>query len=236
VTQDALDLSSSDVYILAVVYEAKSGKRGKGSNNDNNAKVHLSSKLMLDKGESPVNTYDPMVYAEAWKGGERALRLKRLRAAFDNKDSDGSGYLEVGEIASALAQSGVITSEGSLASLLEIMDTNGDGKVDFDEFVAFSEKAEEMQKEHEKRTGRKATTMIVIGRVKAGVNMKNVNLNHLFQPYGGGGHAKAASCTIKIDDEAQAGEKLQSLVDELIQTGLTHQQTVGDFMTSPVLR
>jgi Ca2+-binding protein (EF-Hand superfamily) len=156
--------------------------------------------------------------------------------AFDNKDSDGSGYLEVSEIESALSQSGVITSGESLASLLEIMDTNGDGKVDFDEFVAFSEKAGEMQKEHEKRTGRKATTMIVIGRVKAGVNMKNVNLNHLFQPYGGGGHAKAASCTIKIDDEADAGEKLQGLVNELIQTGLTHQQTVGDFMTSPVLR
>mmetsp|Transcript_247 Transcript_247/g.396 ORF Transcript_247/g.396 Transcript_247/m.396 type:complete len:907 (-) Transcript_247:110-2830(-) len=235
VTQDALELSSSDVYILAVVYEAKSGKRGKGSGSDNSTKVHLSSKLMLDKGESQITTFDPIVYAEAWKGGERALRLKRLRAAFDNKDSDGSGYLEVGEIASALSQSGVITSEESLALLLEIMDTNGDGKVDFDEFVAFSEKAEEMQKEHEKRTGRKATTMIVIGRVKAGVNMKNVNLNHLFEPYGGGGHAKAASCTIKIDDESHAGEKLQTLVDELIQTGLTHQQTVGDFMTSPVL-
>ena len=72
--------------------------------------------------------------------------------------------------------------------------------------------------------------------IKAGVNMKNVNLNQLFQQHGGGGHAKAASCTIKIDDEADAGETLQRLVDELIDTGLNHQQTVGDFMTSPVLR
>jgi tRNA nucleotidyltransferase (CCA-adding enzyme) len=66
--------------------------------------------------------------------------------------------------------------------------------------------------------------------------MKDVNLNELFQQYGGGGHAKAASCTIKLDDEADAGPKLQSLVDELIETSLTHQQTVQDFMTSPVLR
>jgi tRNA nucleotidyltransferase (CCA-adding enzyme) len=124
----------------------------------------------------------------------------------------------------------------SLKSLVESMDTNGDGRIDFDEFVDFSEKAEEIQSEHETLTGKKATTMIVIGRVKAGVNMKNVNLNQLFQQHGGGGHAKAASCTIKIDDEADAGETLQRLVDELIDTGLNHQQTVGDFMTSPVLR
>jgi len=120
--------------------------------------------------------------------------------------------------------------------LVRSMDTNGDGKIDFDEFVAYSDLAVEMQKEEEKRTGKKATTMIVIGRVKAGVNMKDVNLNHLFQQYGGGGHAKAASCTIKIDDEADAGETLQNLVDELIETSLSDQQTVGDFMTSPVLR
>ena len=124
----------------------------------------------------------------------------------------------------------------TLKSLVETMDTNGDGRVDFDEFVAYSERAARLKTEEEKRTGKKATTMIVIGRVKPGVNMKDVNLNTLFQQHGGGGHAKAASCTVKIDDEADAGEVLQKLVDELIDTGLTHQQTVGDFMTSPVLR
>jgi len=116
------------------------------------------------------------------------------------------------------------------------MDTDGDGRIDFDEFVAFSETAAEIQEEQEKLTGKKATTMIVIGRVKAGVNMKDVNLNRLFQQHGGGGHAKAASCTVRMDDEGDAGEILQGLVDELIETGLMQQQTVGDFMTSPVLR
>ena len=66
--------------------------------------------------------------------------------------------------------------------------------------------------------------------------MKNVNLNQLFEPYGGGGHAKAASCTIKVKDEEDAAIKLQGLVDDLIESSLTDQQTVGDFMTSPVLR
>ena len=77
--------------------------------------------------------------------------------------------------------------------------------------------------------------MIVIGRVKAGVNMKHVNLNRLFQQFGGGGHAKAASCTVRLEDESTAGTILQGIVDELIETGLMQQPTVGDFMTSPVL-
>ena len=77
--------------------------------------------------------------------------------------------------------------------------------------------------------------MIVIGRVKAGVNMKHVNLNRLFQQFGGGGHPKAASCTVRLEDESTAGTILQGIVDELIETGLMQQPTVGDFMTSPVL-
>ena len=77
--------------------------------------------------------------------------------------------------------------------------------------------------------------MTVIGRAKAGVTMKTVNLNKLFTRYGGGGHAKAASCTIRLSDENEAGIVIQELVDELITTSLTKQLTVGDFMTSPVL-
>jgi tRNA nucleotidyltransferase (CCA-adding enzyme) len=77
--------------------------------------------------------------------------------------------------------------------------------------------------------------MTVIGRAKAGVTMKTVNLNKLFSRFGGGGHAKAASCTIRLNDENDAGVVIQGLVDELIATSLTKQLTVGDFMTSPVL-
>ena len=123
----------------------------------------------------------------------------------------------------------------SLKKLVQEMDFDGNGKIDFDEFVVFSDKAANTQKEQEMLTWRKATTMIVIGRVKAGVNMKDVNLNTLFQQFGGGGYAKAASCTIKPADESDAGDTLQGLMDELIETSLMQLSTVGDFMTSPVL-
>ena len=79
------------------------------------------------------------------------------------------------------------------------------------------------------------STMTIIGRVKAGVNVRNVNLNTLFQKYNGGGHPKAASCTAKLEDESEAKGVLQGLVDELIDASLEQQLTVGDFMQSPVL-
>lgn len=77
--------------------------------------------------------------------------------------------------------------------------------------------------------------MIIIGRVKTGVSLKGVNLNDLFQRFGGGGHAKAASCTVRLGDESEAGDILQDLVQELIDTSLLEQPTVGNFMTAPVL-
>jgi len=238
VTQDALELSSSDVFLLAVVYDPKSGGRGKGrGKSKNELGVRLQSKLFkADDNEKKMEKRNKYVMeAEAWKGGERALKLRRLRAAFDKKDVDGSGYLEEEEILKALTKSGVITSTSALKSLMSQIDTDGDGRIDFDEFVSFSDKAEKIQEEQEQLNGRKAATMIVIGRVKAGVNTKHVNLNRLFQQFGGGGHAKAASCTVRLEDESNAGTVLQGIVDELIEAGLMQQPTVGDFMTSPVL-
>ena len=79
------------------------------------------------------------------------------------------------------------------------------------------------------------STMTIIGRVKAGINVRNVNLNTLFQQFNGGGHPKAASATAKLDDESEAKKVLQELVDELIEASLDQQLTVGDFMQSPVL-
>lgn len=94
---------------------------------------------------------------------------------------------------------------------------------------------ENFRAELEGRLAKNPSTMTIIGRVKAGVNVRNVNLNKLFQQFNGGGHPKAASATTKLEDENEAKVVLDKLVDELIETGLTKQLTVGDFMQSPVL-
>ena len=228
VTQDALELSSSDVFLLSLVYEARSGGRSKKGQGE-----RVMSRLLSDKSST---TPAPAVFeAEAWKGGVEALRRRRLQAAFDRKDTNHSGYLEKKEISAALAASGVIASGESVDEVMAYIDTDGDGRVDFEEFVAFAEDAEERQKEQDKLAGRQASTMIIIGRVKAGVNMKSVRLNKLFEKFGGGGHAKAASATVRLSDESEAEGILQGIVDTLIETSLMQQPTVGEFMTAPVL-
>lgn len=119
--------------------------------------------------------------------------------------------------------------------MIQEIDEDGDGRIDFDEFVVFASEAEKMQKAQDTLTGHRASTMIIIGRVKTGVNVRSVSLNKLFQQFGGGGHSKAASATVRLEDEGEAGKILQRVVDELIQTSLLEQATVGDFMTAPVL-
>jgi len=234
VTQDALELSSSDVFILAVVHDTKSGKGKSKSESKKNYNLSLQSKLLENK-RNEIKQQRYSMETEAWKGGEDALKRLRLRAGFDKIDTDGSGFLGQDEVAAALATSGVITTKESVETLMKVIDTDNDGRVDFEEFVIFSQEAELRCKLRENIIGKKSATMTVIGRAKAGVNLKSVNLNTLFQQFGGGGHAKAASCTVRLGDEGEACGILQGLVDEIIETSLMKQPTVGDFMTSPVL-
>ncbi len=115
-TQDALELSSSDVYLLAVVYEPKARRKSKGSKSNNQSNLRLQSKLFTTNEDNNKKETNAVMLAEAWKGGEVALKLKRLRAAFDKKDTDKSGYLDRKEISAALSQSGVIASEVRMAT------------------------------------------------------------------------------------------------------------------------
>jgi nanoRNase/pAp phosphatase (c-di-AMP/oligoRNAs hydrolase) len=236
VTQDALELSSSDIFLLGLVYKAKSGSGSRKSKKG----TLLTTQLLKKDSRANVSpsviapSYDEaamILYAEAWQGGEDALRRRRLRAAFDRTDMDGSGYLEEGEIAASLASSGVMAlPDTATLDLIKEIDTDGNGKIDFEEFVVFAAEAEKRQKERNSLMGRKGTTMIIIGRVKAGVNMKSVKLNKLLEQFGGGGHAKAASATVRLNDDTEAEGILQALVDELIATNLQEQPTAGDFV------
>lgn len=237
VTQDALELSSSDVYLLGLVYEAKSGGQRKGKvKPGERITTHLlmdeSSQSSLFQQQLSLQDYPDtsILQAEAIKGDE--LMQERLKASFDRKDLDGSGYLDKKELTTALASSGIVASEKSVDRLMDAMDADGDGKVDFDEFVEFGVKSQKELSGSEK----KPCTLIIIGRVKAGVNMKSIKLGKLLEErFGGGGHPKAASATVRLEDEADAVGVMNSLVDELVQSSLQEQPTVGEFMTAPVL-
>jgi nanoRNase/pAp phosphatase (c-di-AMP/oligoRNAs hydrolase) len=229
VTQDALELSSSDVFLLGLVYEAQSGGRRKSRKGG--AGGLLTSRL-LSKDKSAAGpgadaAASHIMHTEAWKGGEDALQKGRLRAAFIKKDINESGFLEPKEIAAALASSGVIASVDAVSQLMESMDTDKNGVVDFDEFVAFAEDAKKRQQEQSERKNG-STTMIIIGRVKAGVPVKSIKLNKLLEKFGGGGHPKAASATIRLNEEQEAEGIMQDLVNELVETSL-QEQVSGSF-------
>ncbi|KAL3915644.1 MAG: hypothetical protein SGILL_005549, partial [Bacillariaceae sp.] len=242
VTQDALELSSSDVYLLGLVYEPKAGGQSKKKKKTQPGE-RIKSRLLMGK---------PTGQDESTRETEKDQQ-KRLRTAFDRKDLDGNGYLNKSELSAALAAAGIVATEDTINGLMDVMDANNDGRVDFDEFVKFANDVqssiEKRIVEHEEsvqesvsedistssRGASPPSTLIVIGRAKPGVNLKAVNLGKMLETYGGGGHPKAASATVRLNDETEAAGILSGLVGELIETSLQAQPTVGDFMTSPVL-
>jgi len=230
VTQDALEMSSSDVFLLGLVYEAQSGGQRKRKKRDLGASTNPLVTSAILPVVSKLSDDDTIEDGIKLSQENRA----RLKAAFDRYDRDESGTLDQRELSAALGAAGVVVGPDGLAQLLMHMDTDENGMVDFDEFVAFSELVRSQSGVNaDKPKG--STTMIIIGRVKAGVNLKHIKLYELLEPLGGGGHAKAASATMRLGEHSEANDVMQELVDRLIEDALKEQPTVGDFMTSPVL-
>ncbi len=107
-------MSSSDIFILAVVYDARSGRGSGKKNNSGNTQSKVLSKRLLTQTKQIDNEVLSTSLEEAWKGGEAALRQKRLIASFERFDIDRSGYLEIKEISAALASSGLYAREVSV--------------------------------------------------------------------------------------------------------------------------
>eukprot|EP00536_Pseudo-nitzschia_multiseries_P013593 jgi/Psemu1/261522/estExt_Genewise1Plus.C_5920020 len=262
VTQDALELSSADVFLLGVVYEPKSGRKSKKSRAPGN---NVKSKLLMtgtakaeakakaeaeakanDKASFPMKALSPSgLYKSKLTVAleEKRLAETRLRASFDEKDLDGDGLIDQQELTAALVTSGIVATAETVSGLMESIDTNKDGVVDFDEFVAFAGTVKAMNQAQLQSDSNftvaappsQPSTLIIIGRARPGVNMKSVKLGKLLEKFGGGGHPKAASATVRLNDESEAADIMSELVEELIETSLREQSTVGDFMTSPVL-
>jgi tRNA nucleotidyltransferase (CCA-adding enzyme) len=79
---------------------------------------------------------------------------------------------------------------------------------------------------HESTIGWGDKRLTVIGRSR----IENVNLNELFQPFGGGGHSQAASLNLR-------GANSQEIINQLIRTlqsQIPHPSTARDLMSSPV--
>jgi len=231
VTKDALELSSSEVFLLGLVYKPRSG----GSRRSKKQQTANATQLPASLFSNALSVDDTHNTAKAWTSGKEALNRLKLQAAFERCDTDDSGYLEEDEITTALSNSGTILANDIVSNMVEMYDKDGDGRIDFDEFVALANDAKAWQEEQDRNGKGSQCSLIVIGRAKSGVNLKNVRLSHIMERYGGGGHPKAASTTVRLTNETEAARVMQTMVDELIETGLSKQPCVGDFMTAPVL-
>jgi calmodulin len=63
--------------------------------------------------------------------------LDEIREIFDHFDKDGNGTIEAVEFAALLQALGADMEDAEVAIGLEALDTDGNGRIDFDEFVSW---------------------------------------------------------------------------------------------------
>eukprot|EP01043_Picozoa_sp_COSAG02_P046739 COSAG02_NODE_4402_length_5402_cov_2.660947_1_plen_1328_part_10 len=79
---------------------------------------------------------------------EAALaETERLRALFDEMDADKAGSLSPGEVKVLLENIGFKLSKKKLAKAFEVMDADGSGQIDFEEFIAWHDSLTEEERE-----------------------------------------------------------------------------------------
>lgn len=93
-------------------------------------------------GEAPVTPADGEP-AAAVEGVDAAR--KEIREAFDLFDADGSGQLDTKELKVAMGALGLEPGGADLKKMVAQVDTDGDSKVDFEEFVRFVQEFAAMQ-------------------------------------------------------------------------------------------
>lgn len=66
---------------------------------------------------------------------KKSTDTQRLQEAFQRFDKDGDGYITQGELKLAMTELGNQLTEEELRAMIEYADVDGDGKVDFTEFL-----------------------------------------------------------------------------------------------------
>lgn len=87
-----------------------------------------------------ADTEDPPLLAELLEGGPElpAPQLRdKLRRAFKELDTDGSGSIGTGELLSALNRCGIHATKEASETVLKTIDSDGSGEIDCDEFIQF---------------------------------------------------------------------------------------------------
>ena len=68
-----------------------------------------------------------------------AEQINELKAAFQQMDANGDGYVTKDELKAMLSSLGEPVDDAVVNEMMNVADVDGDGKVDFNEFVAASQ-------------------------------------------------------------------------------------------------
>ena len=77
------------------------------------------------------------------------LNLLGLKKAFSNYDKDQNGLLDLEEVKKCMAQFLTSISEDSVANLVDLYDTNGDGMISYEEFLTVLRNPKMLNELHE---------------------------------------------------------------------------------------
>ena len=68
-----------------------------------------------------------------------AEQIEELKAAFTQMDANGDGFVSKDELKAMLSSLGEPVEDSVVNEMMAVADVNGDGKVDFNEFVNASQ-------------------------------------------------------------------------------------------------
>ena len=66
---------------------------------------------------------------------DKEAELEALKEVFNRFDKDASGLIDMAELRAAASELRLTSSEEELNALMQKVDTDGDGKISFEEFV-----------------------------------------------------------------------------------------------------
>ncbi|EOD33055.1 hypothetical protein EMIHUDRAFT_467857 [Emiliania huxleyi CCMP1516] len=112
----------------------KPGYAGIGEESSILASVEKLNALLNEADVDGSGNLDLEEFIAATVHTSKLYKEEKLRDTFDKFDVDGSGFLSREEIKAALNERGL--NEAGLQGIFEEVDTNNDGKVDYDEFCS----------------------------------------------------------------------------------------------------
>ena len=96
---------------------------------------HISITMSSSTKQKPISSTTLSIKQQQRRPGLTDDEVEELRQAFDLFDTDGSGTIDPKELRAAMQSLGFETKNQTIYQMIQDIDKDGDGDVDFDEFL-----------------------------------------------------------------------------------------------------